>query len=232
MEKILYAVWKSDTLRGDEFRDVLLNKLGPELLAADIERLKICVVDSAVAPAAPYRMEATRPPADAVIAVWVNSSVYRQPIETLIAAHTARLAGYLVTESEPLVNTTHNAEPGERSYGMNQIVFLQRPPRLSYAEWIDVWHGSHTQIAIDTQATFGYRQNVVTRQLSYGAPAYDAIIEENFPEAAISDRAAFYDAAGDEKLFLERQQAMVDSCVRFIDFDKIDCIPMSEYILR
>ncbi len=45
-------------------------------------------------------------------------------------------------------------------------------------------------------------------------------------------RAAFYDADGNEELYRQREKEMVDSCVRFIDFDKIDCIPMSEYILN
>lgn len=230
MEKMMYPLWKADALSGDAFRDQLLGELAPQLREAGVLHLKICVVDDAVAAAAPYRMEATRPLPDAVAMLWVNSSVYRAPLEAIIGEHCTRFAGYLVTESEPLVNTAHVPAPGERTFGMNQIVFLQRPPRLSFEEWIDIWHGSHTQVAIDTQSTFGYRQNVVTRPLTYAAAPYDAIIEENFPDAAISDRMAFYDAAGDKPLFEQRQQAMVDSCVRFIDFDKIDCIPMSEYI--
>ncbi len=232
MEKIIYPVWKSDSESNEAFRDKLLQQLSPQLIELGVLKLRICVVDEDVAPAAGYRMEATRPAVSGIVSVWLNSSVYRQPIEQAIAEQVNRYSGYLVTESEPLVNDKHVAPEGQRTPGMNQVVFLQKPPRLSYAEWLDIWHNSHTQVAIDTQSTFGYRQNVVARPLVYASPACDAIIEENFPEAAISSRAAFYDAEGDEALFQQRQQEMIDSCVRFIDFDKIDCIPMSEYVMK
>ena len=232
MEKLIYPVWKSDFQSNEEFRDNLLAELAPKLLDCDPRRLKVCVVDEHVADAAPYRMVNTRPAMSGVLMIWMNTAVYRQPMEQLIAEHVARYTGYLVTESEPLVSDGCGVAPGERTPGMNQLVFLQRPPRLAVEEWLDIWQGSHTRVAIDTQSTFGYRQNVITRPLTYAAPHYDAIIEENFPQAAISSRAAFYDADGNEELYRQREKEMVDSCVRFIDFDKIDCIPMSEYIFR
>lgn len=232
MEKLIYPVWKSDTETDGQFRDNLLAKLGPALIEEGVLRLRICAVDEDVAPAAAYRMEATRPAASGVVSVWVDSSVYRQPIEARIAEQVPRFAGYLVTESEPLVNTDYVVPEGQRTPGMSQVVFLQKPPRLSYADWIDIWHGSHTRVAIDTQSTFGYRQNVITRPLVYGSPHFDAMVEENFPEKAIHSRDAFYNAEGDEALLREREKAMMESCARFIDFDKIDCLPMSEYILK
>ncbi len=232
MEKLIYPVWKSDGESNEQFRDKLLQELAPKLLQCELQRLKICVVDEHVAQAAPYRMECTRPAVSAVVMMWLNSSVYRAPLEGAIAACVTRYTGYLVTESEPLVSDSCGVAPGEKTPGMNQVVFLQRPPRLSVEEWLAIWHDSHTQVAIETQSTFGYRQNVIARALTYAAPHYDAIIEENFPAEAITNRAAFYDAVGNEELHQQREKAMIDSCVRFIDFDKIDCIPMSEYILK
>ena len=59
----------------------------------------------------------------------------------------------------------------------------------------------------------------------------DAIVEENFPpEAMISDHA-FYDAEDDIELG-KRQERMMTSCARFIDFDRIDVVPMSEYLVK
>ena len=54
-------------------------------------------------------------------------------------------------------------------------------------------------------------------------------MEENFPAAAMSSRPAFYDAVGDDALYEQREQEMMASAMRFIDFDEINCIPMSEY---
>ncbi|WP_372748816.1 hypothetical protein [Litorivivens sp.] len=231
MEKIIYALWKHDSQSGDEFREILLTQLAPALRCETTHNMRLCVSDSDVSPAASYRIENAKPVADAILSLWLDSSVYRESIETEIAKHTTRFAGYLVTESEPLINATHPPKQGERTVGMNQVVFLQKPDRLTFQEWIEIWHGSHTKIAIDTQSTFGYRQNVVARAVTENAPPCDAIVEENFPEAAIYGREAFYDAGDDAQLLQQRETQMMESCARFIDFDKIDCIPMSEYVI-
>jgi hypothetical protein len=73
---------------------------------------------------------------------------------------------------------------------------------------------------------------VVVRSLTYAAPHYDAIIEECFPEAAMSSRHVFFDAEGDDARLKKNQQAMADSCARFIDFDKLDACATSEYIFK
>jgi hypothetical protein len=231
MEKILYPVWKSPVIEADAFRDILLEQLGPELLELGVRGLRVSVVDSDIAAASALRQANSRPPMDAMLSVWLDSSVYRGPIEAAIEARVMRLAGYLVTESEPVTNTEHPPTVGERTHGMAQVVFLQRPPRLSEQDWLDIWHGSHTQVAIDTQSTFGYRQNVIARPVTYAAPPFDAIIEENFPPEAMSSQLAFY-AAETEQEMQSNLKAMVDSVVRFIDFDKIDVVPTSEYLLK
>lgn len=229
MEKIIYALWKVDRESGDEFREKLLRELCPVLIRDNIHSIRLCIADSDVAAAADYRIESAKPVYDGILSLWLDTALHRGPIEELLKKHTKKYAGYLVTESEPLVNRDHVSKPGERTFGMNQVVLLQKPERLSFKQWIEIWQGSHTQIAIDTQSTFGYRQNVVTRALTDGAPPCDAIVEENFPEAAIHDRAAFYGAEGDPEQQAEHERQMMESCGRFIDFDKIDCVPMSEY---
>ncbi len=232
MEKIVYPVWKHEGEAPKTFRQKLLNEIAPKLLAAGARRLSISVVDEDVAPADPLRIIATRPPVDGLISIWVDTAIYRKPLEEIIEKAVARMAGYLVTESQPLVNTKHPVRDGERVPGMNSVVFLTKPPRLSYEQWIEIWHGSHTQIAIETQSTFGYKQNVIVRPLTYAAPPYDAIVEENFPAEAMTDPQAFYNAVGDDEKRQKRELAMIESCARFIDFDKLDRILMSEYIIK
>lgn len=232
MEKIMYPVWKHETDSSTDFRQKLLGKVSEQLIQLGVHKLRISVVDDDVAPADPTRMESTKPPVSGMISMWVDTAINRKPLEDVIASAVARMAGYLVTESEPIVNTKHVVADGERTPGMNQVAFLQKPPRLNYEHWLEIWLGSHTQVAIDTQSTFGYRQNVIVRPLTYAAPPYDAIVEENFPEAAMTDRMVFYDSVGDKAKFKEREQRMMESCSRFIDFDKIDCIPTSEYTMK
>jgi hypothetical protein len=145
----------------------------------------------------------------------------------------ARRSAYLVAEAEPLVSQrAHPSEPGERVYGMCHVVFFRKPASLPREAWLSVWKESHTRVAIDTQSTFGYRQNVVVRALGEDVLPFDAIVEEHFPPEAMASDHAFYDTDGDEALLQARVTAMMESCARFIDFEHIDVIPMSEYMIR
>ncbi|MBN2099230.1 MAG: EthD domain-containing protein [Dehalococcoidia bacterium] len=232
MEKVIYLVWKHESDTEAVFRQKLLERVSRQIVDAGAHKLRIGVVDEGVTAAASLRIEATKPPISGVISVWVDTSVRRQPFENAIQASVSRMAGYLVTESEPIVNTKHVAADGQRTPGMYQVVLLRKPPRLSREQWMDVWLGIHTQVAINTQSTFGYRQNVVARPLTYSAPKYDAIVEELFPAEAMTDPMVFYNAVGDEAKRKKHEKAMIDSVVRFIDFDKMDRIPMSEYTMK
>lgn len=231
MEKMIYIVWKHETEQPTDFRKKLLTEVSQKLMGLGIQKLGFSVVDEDVAPAEPLRIIASRPPADGIISLWVETANNRTGIEGVIENAVVRMAGYLVTESVPIVNREHGVPDGERVPGMNSVVFLQKPPRLSYEAWLEIWLGSHTQIAIDTQSTFGYKQNVIVRPLTYAAPPYHAIVEENFPEEAMTDPQSFYDAKGDETTYRKNEQAMIESCMRFIDFDKLDRILMSEYVI-
>jgi hypothetical protein len=229
---MMYMVWKHDSDSEAGFRRKLLDELSPQLIGLGARGLRISVVDEDVAPAAPLRIECTKPPIAGIICIWVDTSVRRRPFEDAVQAAVARMAGYLVTESEPIVNTKHAVPDAKRTPGMCQVVLLRKPPRLNYEHWLEIWLGSHTQVAIDTQSTFGYRQNVIVRPLTYAAPPYDAIIEELFPAEAMTDPMVFYDAVSDEAKRKRNRKAMIESIVRFIDFDKMDCLPMSEYTMK
>ena len=229
MEKLMYSLWLRPGDTPETLRSAFLGDLGSALLAEGAHALRISVADADVAPAAGLRQVNSRPPFDALLSLWVDTSTRAARFEALFAGQVARHVGYLVCESEPIRHAARAPADGSRVEGMCQVVFLQRPPRLAREEWLRIWQGSHTQIAIDTQSTFGYRQNVVVRALGYADPRWDAIIEENFPAAAMTSPQAFYDAVGDEAKCKANLKAMVDSCVRFIDFERMEVIPTSEY---
>ena len=234
MEKLIYPLWKAEQADADAFRDQLLGALKALADSTDVRGLRLAVADTAVAAGAQRRMAATRPLPDAMVSVWLDAAAgQRAAVESCLDEVVTRFHCYLVTESEPLVNRDQLPASDARIPGMCHVVFLQRPPRLSESEWLSIWQDSHTQVAIDTQSTFGYRQNVIVRGLSYAAPPLDAMIEENFPAAAMASNHAFYNVAEDDDEGLAKNaQAMMDSVSRFIDFDRIDVIPMSEYLLK
>lgn len=233
MEKLVYPLWPPSRLTADQFRDELLTQLAPKLTEITaVHAVRLAVADSAVAPAAARRMECHAPVPVAVLSLWVDSALAAADWEPLIDRHVERKSCYLVAEAEPLVSQrVHPAAPSERVHGMCQVVFLRKPVTLDRGEWLTIWKGSHSSIAIETQSTFGYRQNVVVQALGDSTLPFDAIVEENFPPAAMTSDHAFYGTGGDEQLLQQRMTAMMESCARFIDFEHIDVIPMSEYVI-
>ena len=231
MEKLLYPLWKADGVDADAFRDELLAWSRALLVAASLPGLRLAVADSGVAPAAAKRLSSGAPLPDALLSVWLHDGEARAGLEAGLADRVARFECYRVREAEPLVNRAAAADG--RVPGMCQVAFLHRPARLSEAEWLTLWQDSHTRVAIDTQDTFGYRQNVVLQSLAGSGAAPDAVVEENFPPEAMTSEYAFHGVeAGDEAALVNRRDELMASCARFIDFDRIDVVPMTEYLLQ
>ncbi|GAB5450653.1 MAG: EthD domain-containing protein [Halioglobus sp.] len=234
MEKIQYALWKKAAQEADAFRDELLQQVAQPLCdVPGVHGIRLCVADSAVAPANGRRMQSAPSVPDAMLSLWVDDAGAAANWEPLIDGHVQRRNGYLVTEAEPLINQqAHPTRPGDRMYGMCHVVFMSHPQSQTTEEWFSVWKDSHTEVAIETQSTFGYRQNVVVRLLGEDTPHCHAIVEENFPPEAMTDDHAFYATGGDEAVLQKHMTAMMESCSRFIDFERIDVIPMSEYPVK
>ncbi|MFT5709856.1 MAG: hypothetical protein ACI8QT_000543 [Halioglobus sp.] len=234
MQKIIFPLWKHLSQASDDFRDTLIESLpGVMMQCSCVTSLRITVADSDVASAAPKRLECCQPLPDAVISIYLDGSVSKSSddlelFELALRACTHGYTRYGVSESQPLKNVAHIAASGQRTYGFCQVVFLQRPERLTKAQWLELWQVQHTQVAIDTQATFAYRQNVIETIVSPDAPLLHAMIEENFPPQAMTSDQAFYGVNNQAQLD-ENMAAMMQSCAQFIDFDRIDVIPMSEY---
>jgi hypothetical protein len=228
VEKLVYLLHKSENVNFGDWKKQFSQNIIPDLKSAGASNFRLNLADNEVAGAETMRMTSQPPLPDALISFWVSSASIRHSIENILAASAKSIAGYSVCESEPLPNIRHLPSEGERCPGMNHVVFLQKPPRLTSEQWLETWLESHTSIAIETQQTFGYRQNIVVRKLTEGAPLWDAIVEENFPPEAIGDQDAFYRRDTPAQLS-ENQKRMYQSCVRFIDFDKMGRLPTSEY---
>ena len=231
MEKLVMPLWRPE---GDDWRRVSRHPAGIWLQrnCASFRRYGRCAWPWSTvmsAPAETKRMASFGELPDGVLSAWVDSVTHAESVQHVLERVVSKSAAYLVTESEQLVNSESPDARG-RLPGFCQVVFLQRPERLSEQVWLDIWQGSHTGIAIATQSTFAYRQNVIVRALTVGAAPYSAMIEENFPAQAMTSDHAFYDAPDDETL-QANLTAMMESCARFIDFERIDVIPMSEYLL-
>jgi hypothetical protein len=233
MEKLVYVFWRgpeSAASLSGRFR----TEVAPRLQSLGAERLQFNIADFTDLSGAlvNFSLQNTRPAPDGIVSFWLTSAFRRAPLELLLSAAFARIAGYEVAESTILPNVLHRPAQGERTYGFSQVTFLQIPPRLSYESWRRVWFEEHTPVGIDTQANFLYVHNVVVMPLTPGAPPFRGIVEECFPPEALRDSQAFYNAVGDEARHQRHQQRMMESCAKFIDFDRIDVIATSEYRLH
>lgn len=229
----MYVLWRDEDVDVATFADHLTNEVAHELLALDVPGLQINVADDAVAPAL-IRMKELDPQMEAVVSVWCHtaSDDARRPIDDVLRAASSRLAGYLVTESVPLRNTTRTVPSGRRTDGFANIAFLRRPPGMAVADWLDAWLNGQTPVAIETQSTFGYTQNVVARVLTPDAPVFDGIVEELFPPEALTDLHAFFDATGDDHKLARNMERMGESTSRFGATESIDVLPTSQYVYR
>ncbi len=200
-----------------------------ELLDLGVAGLTVNVRDSAVQHST-MTLTTLAPPVAAVISIWTQQSYGTQVAAALdLLAPTAdSVAAYLVTESVPMAPPD---QLGDRCPGLANVALLRRPSHLDHATWLARWQLDHTQVAIDTQATFGYTQNVVVRPLTPEAPVIDGIVEELFPDAATTDLHAFFGASDDTDLE-DRMTRMVASTSAFGATDNIDTVPTSRFMLK
>jgi hypothetical protein len=228
MEKLVYAVWNRAGEADERFKTRLLEEVAPRLRTR-AARLRISVVDDDVAAGAKLRLGKMEPRKSGLVSFWLEQSQERAECEARIEAACDRIAGYLVVESRPLVNTTQRAPAGGRTPGFTLVSCIESKDGLAKDDFIRLWYTLQRDTAIETQSTFGYVRNEVVRAVTAGAPRWDAIVEENFPIGALDDPAVFYDAVGDPAKLRRNQERMFRAVQSFLALDRIESHPMSEY---
>jgi len=221
--KLMYAAWAGDQSEdlAHRLRD---ERLHERLAAAGVRRLQLNLDDADVAPA--MRIATGPAHVGAVISAWADDD---RQVTAALSEAVGTLAGWEVDERRPIPppETAH----GVRMAALANVAVLQRPEELDREEWLHRWLVDHTPIAIATQATFGYVQNVVTRQVTEDAPRrVDALVEELFPSEGMVDMHAFYGSGGDDAQLRDRLTRLMASVTR-IGFDHdIDLVPSSRYV--
>ncbi len=133
-----------------------------------------------------------------------------------------------VTERRPLEPPL--VAPGVRADSLANVAVLRRPESMSREAYLEDWIGRHTAVAIETQDTHGYIQNVVEEALTPGAPEISAIVEELFRMEGMTDIHAFYGSGGDDAELTRRMTVLMDSVARFGAGDGLDLVPTSRYL--
>ncbi len=219
MEKIVYLLLGPEGTMAPDVSAALRERTVPALMDLGARSVQVNVTDEALGHPFGVVPDTDVEQILAAVSVWVDAADDSRVASALPepAAGGAAWHGWLVCESEPLRNVDRSPGPDGRIPGFAQIVALIRPSHLSWGEWRRIWQGTHTSVAINTQSSFRYVQNVVFRALTPGAPPYAAIVEECFPADAAADLHVFFDAVGDEARLARHMAAMSESCDRFMD---------------
>lgn len=216
--KLMYAAWGDDLPQ--RLRDPDLHA---RLASAGVRRLQLNLDDEDVTPA--MRIATGPDPIAAIVSLWADTD----DATRVLGEVTGRLAGWEVDERLPI--PPPESPDGERMDALANVAVLKKPDDLARDEWLHRWLVDHTPIAIATQATFGYVQNVVTRPVTVDPPRQvDALVEELFPSAGMVDMHAFYGSGGDDEELNDRLTRLMGSVAR-IGFDHdIDLVPGSRYV--
>lgn len=207
----------------DEVGERLLEpELRRRLAAAGVRRVQINIDDAPVAEA--LRLQAGPTSYRAVVSTWTDGNP--DAVTEILGEHGA-VAGWQVDERVP--TEPPPVADGERADALSNFAFIRRPAATTYDDWIAHWHGPHTVVAVETQATFGYIQNVVTGKLT-DAPDVDGIVEELFPMAGITDMHAFYGSDGDDEELGRRLTRLMESVAILGADHDIDLVPTSRYV--
>jgi hypothetical protein len=232
VEKLIYVVWKRAEQSIGSFRETILGEVAAGLLGLGVRGLSVNLADEMAAYAQGMRITRTQEPPSGTVSIWLDTALDRDPVHRLLETACHRLAGYLVLESVPLVNTTHVAPLGQRTPGITTVAFLEKPEAMLHEDWLEQWQGRHTRVAIETQSTFFYIQNLIVRAVTRDAPPWSAIVEEGFPEEAPMDPTVFFAAGSSRERLEENRRRLLESCGKFIDFARLESHPMSSYVLK
>lgn len=217
--KLMFLLW------GTELPAALSDPdLHARLATRGVRRLQVNLDDEPVAAA--LRLQTFAEPVAAVVSAWTTGPA--DEVVAVLSGIATRVEGWRVEERRPL--DPPETWDGSRAEALANMAILRRPDELPRAEWLEWWLGPHTQIAIETQATFGYLQNVVVDAVTADAPQVDAIVEELFPSAALDDIHAFYGSDGDDAELGRRLTRLMESVTRMGADRDLDLVPSSRYL--
>ena len=110
-----------------------------------------------------------------------------------------------------------------------QLCCFERREGLSDEALEQIWFQEHVQVALDTQNTLGYRQNLVLRS---SHDQLDGIVEEHFSIEAASSLTAFFANGDDEVKMMSNIHVLTESSERLLDLERSSVIHMTEHRLR
>ena len=212
---LIFAVWGAGDLRGQTLREALAE--------VGVETLQVNVQDAAVEGA--LALQHVETPIESVL---VTSGGDPSGVLAILNAYAHHVVGWEVDAR--VVLPPPRVGNGNRAPVMAQLAFLRCPDSMPYDEWLAYWQGPHTPVAVETQGTVGYVQNRVIKALTPDTPQVDAIVEELFPMAALTDMHAYYGSSGDDDELQRRIARLMESVAHMGADRDLDLVPTSRYV--
>lgn len=214
-------------LRGADAEALLADDLRSALAGLGVRRLQLNLDDEPVA--AGLRLAAGDHPAGpitGVVSLW--GATDHAAAHALLAERARAATGWHVDERRRL--DPPETYEGGRADALANVAVLRRPAGLDDATWRHRWLVEHTPIAIRTQATSGYVQNIVLGPVTEAAAGRaderpDAIVEELFPTAGLTDPHAFHGSGGDDAELTRRITELMTSVARIGADHDLDLVP-------
>lgn len=234
----MYILWDSDLQRRSQRQQILLTAVAPKLLQTGALKLSMYIVDQDAdirSPAPLYVGERMC----AEVAVWLDDATEHAAFDEIFRTAGFRFAGYLVDESiyTEYGGNRHSGPrtwpDGQRSPGIVAVTLMERPNRLSRAEWIRRWHGTQSPVSEAMQPRARYVRNLVIRAVTPDAPSYEGIVEEAWPSARhVTNYFLFYGAGKNPFKLVWNIIKMLRSVTSFLDLHRIRTTMTSEYIVK
>ncbi|OOK68087.1 hypothetical protein BZL29_6889 [Mycobacterium kansasii] len=238
MDKLVYILWDSDRQRRSQRQQTLLTAVAPKLLQTGALKLSMYIVDQDAdirSPAPFYAGERMC----AEVAIWVDDAGEHASFDEIFRKAGFRFTGYLVDESiyTEYGGNRHsgprNWPDGQRSPGIVAVTLMERPKRLSRAEWIRRWHGTQSPVSEAMQPRARYVRNLVIRAVTPDAPSYEGIVEEAWPSTRhVTNYFLFYGAGRNPFKLVLNIIKMLRSVTSFLDLHRIRTTMTSEYIMK
>lgn len=231
MEKLIHLIWDRPSRPGDERRGELLDEIAPGLQELGVQRLEGFVRDLDVD--GPMPATGTELPLGTALTFWVDryDSDLAENATAALATRGVRSAAYLVTEStwteygDNERRGPRDWPAGSRSPGVTTFTTLFRNPQLDARTFREFWHGHQSPMSDRVQPRWRYLRHTVVHPITPGAPPYDAIVHESWPDAGLlTDIVAFHN--GDA----ENLRIMMDSVTTAFELDRLRSEAMSEYL--
>lgn len=174
--KKIYLIRNPEEREFRMFKSQIFDKLVPQLLQLNPEKLKISITDFARPRFTILPLKST---GLAMISVWGEIEDCDEHMQEEIAGYSENVVGYLVTESIP-VSYEKTWDDGNESPGAVLLTLMKKNTNLSYEQFMSEWFGHHTPMALRIHPLWNYIRNVVEASLTDDSPFFDGIVEEHF----------------------------------------------------